>query len=384
MNIEELSNEKYTIIDENILDDGAYSNIYDIINTKDKTKKYILKLQQIKYKYEAINEIEILLKIKKNKHKYLTALNNINIPFNDSILIDLIDYYIDDEYIYIILEKYNCTLEYFNILYNKEIKETLPINLIKKIINSLFLGIYELNLSNIIHCDIKPNNVLINLKYKNMKSFIKDIKNKKIKKDDIINYIDIKIIDFNKSQKQKNIHKSTNIQILYYMAPEIIINDKNFNKTVDIWSIGIIFYELLTGKFLFDVYNENEQNGNHFEFYDLTKKSKITTNYNCGSGYYDYKDNKFECLSLLYMYKFILGDNTYIYSNNDFYYNNKLIGDIDQNISNNKLISIINNNVNNIDKSFMKQIENVFSKIFIYDYKSRLTPEEFLTKYIFL
>ena len=46
--------------------------------------------------------------------------------------------------------------------------------------------------------------------------FVKDIKNKKIKKNDLINYIDIVLIDFNKTQKNKCIYKSTNIQILYF------------------------------------------------------------------------------------------------------------------------------------------------------------------------
>ena len=35
-----------------------------------------------------------------------------------------------------------------------------------------------------------------------------------------------------------------------YMAPEIL-NKQNYNEKVDIWSIGIITYALLTGKSLF-------------------------------------------------------------------------------------------------------------------------------------
>ena len=192
--------------------------------------------------------------------------------------------------------------------------------------NCLFVGLYELHFSKLIHCDIKPNNILIDLKYKNLKQLIKDIKNKKIKKNDLINYIDIVLIDFNKTQKNKCIYKSTNVQILYYMAPEIILNNKNFNNTIDIWSIGIIIYELLAGCYLFDIYKENQINGNHFKNYTLNKKSKITTDYAYTNSDYSYdKSYKLEYLSLLYNYKFILGDNNILYGNDlDIFYSNNL------------------------------------------------------------
>ena len=82
------------------------------------------------------------------------------------------------------------------------------------------------------------------------------------------------------------------------MAPEIILNNKNFNNTIDIWSIGIIIYELLAGCYLFDIYKENQINGNHFKNYTLNKKSKITTDYAYTNSDYSYdKSYKLEYLS---------------------------------------------------------------------------------------
>ena len=386
MNLEFLSNKKYKLKNDNVINDGAFANIYDIINSNEKTKDYIVKLQKKEYKYEAINEIESLLKLQKNKTKYLNKLKEFNITVDKPKVIELLDYYIDNDYFYLILPKYECTLEYFNILYNKEFNEILPINLIKKITNSLFLSIYQLHYSNLIHCDIKPNNILIDLKYKNLKQFIKDIKNKKIKKNDLINYIDIVLIDFNKTQKNKSIYKSTNIQILYYMAPEIVLNNKEFNNSIDIWSVGIIIYELIAGRYLFDIYKDNLQNGNNFKNYNLNQKSKITTDYSYTDSADSYeKSYKIEYLSLLYNYKFILGDNTLLYGNDldIFYSNNLLLGDINNNNSENNLIPYITQNIKITNTDFLNHIFEILKKIFVYDYNNRLTAEEFLTKYKF-
>ena len=386
MNLEFLSNKKYKLKNDNVINDGAFANIYDIINSNEKTKDYIVKLQKKEYKYEAINEIESLLKLQKNNTKYLNKLKEFNITVDKPKVIELLDYYIDNDYFYLILPKYECTLEYFNILYNKEFNEILPINLIKKITNSLFLSIYQLHYSNLIHCDIKPNNILIDLKYKNLKQFIKDIKNKKIKKNDLINYIDIVLIDFNKTQKNKSIYKSTNIQILYYMAPEIVLNNKEFNNSIDIWSVGIIIYELIAGRYLFDIYKDNLQNGNNFKNYNLNQKSKITTDYSYTDSADSYeKSYKIEYLSLLYNYKFILGDNTLLYGNDldIFYSNNLLLGDINNNNSENNLIPYITQNIKITNTDFLNHIFEILKKIFVYDYNNRLTAEEFLTKYKF-
>jgi serine/threonine protein kinase len=39
-----------------------------------------------------------------------------------------------------------------------------------------------------------------------------------------------------------------------YVSPEMLIN-KIYNKTVDIWSIGILMYEFLTGKPPFETWS---------------------------------------------------------------------------------------------------------------------------------
>ena len=188
-NLNNISNGKYKLIEDK-LTEGAYSKVYGVIR-QDSNDKYIVKIQKISDRFEAVNEIKVLKKLKKNKsdyyqkvHSLLNTQDNKTLsPYlNTSKIIDIEDFYSDKDYIYIIFKKYEYTLEDFNILYHKTFKESLPINLINKLVNSLFLGLYELSLSKIIHCDIKPNNIMITSSNKKIKELFNLIKKKKMKK----------------------------------------------------------------------------------------------------------------------------------------------------------------------------------------------------------
>jgi cGMP-dependent protein kinase len=77
----------------------------------------------------------------------------------------------------------------------------------------------------IIHRDLKPENILIQ------------------------NNGYLKVIDFGVAKKLTNDkdYASTIIGSVYYMSPEVILG-KNYNYSVDYWSVGIILYELFYGE----------------------------------------------------------------------------------------------------------------------------------------
>lgn len=81
------------------------------------------------------------------------------------------------------------------------------------------------------HRDIKPENVLY------------DSQNGKIK-----------LIDFDTCKSKKETENSfamwTKTGTLNYEAPEIFLNT-TYSEKVDIWAVGILAYELLTGKLPF-------------------------------------------------------------------------------------------------------------------------------------
>lgn len=74
------------------------------------------------------------------------------------------------------------------------------------------------------HCDLKPENLLFESPH----------------------IPRIKIIDLGLSQLLKNEAKlEVERGSIYYLAPEMI--KKNYDRKVDIWSAGVIFYILITG-----------------------------------------------------------------------------------------------------------------------------------------
>lgn len=401
MELNSISEGKYKFKNVKI-DGGAFSKIYNLDKKNCKDKKYIVKIHNRKSKLEAINEIDILLKLKKNKTNFKAFIKSVNLDnkYLKSKLAKIKDYYITDDYIYTIFKKYNITLDAFNIQYNQEFKETIPISLIKKITNSLFLGLHELKMSEIIHCDIKPNNILIELiHYKSIKDLFKDIKNKKIKRDELINFIDIKIIDFNKSKDYNSVYKSLNIQTLYYMPPEIILGNRNYNYSVDIWAIANIIYEITTSTYLFDIFNLNYEYGLHYKNYEneenIENHGNNRSDEDSGSSessesYSDYNEDLFNNLALMHIYRSKMGDNNIKVGKyaKTFYSNDILMGcfektNIQKCVDLTEINMLLSKSTSNDDIIFYNKISEIFKNIFIYNYSNRLTSENFLYKFIF-
>lgn len=105
---------------------------------------------------------------------------------------------------------------------------------LQMIAKQLAEAIFFAHKNNIIHCDIKPENIMFTSKHK----------------------ADVKLVDYGCSCFE-NKSFFTYIQSRYFRAPEVVLTNK-YGKEIDVWSYACVLVELFTGKPLFPVSNERE------------------------------------------------------------------------------------------------------------------------------
>ncbi|CAH1165914.1 unnamed protein product [Phyllotreta striolata] len=104
----------------------------------------------------------------------------------------------------------------------------------KFIITQILVALKHLHSKNIVHCDLKPENVLLSSDSE---------------------YPQVKLCDFGFARiiGEKSFRRSV-VGTPAYLAPEVLRN-KGYNRSLDMWSVGVIIYVSLSGTFPF---NEDE------------------------------------------------------------------------------------------------------------------------------
>ncbi|XP_041827267.1 serine/threonine-protein kinase D1 isoform X2 [Melanotaenia boesemani] len=113
-------------------------------------------------------------------------------------------------------------------------KGRLPERITKFLVTQILVALRHLHFKNIVHCDLKPENVLL----ASADSFPQ-----------------VKLCDFGFARiiGEKSFRCSV-VGTPAYLAPEVLRN-KGYNRSLDMWSVGVIIYVSLSGTFPF---NEDE------------------------------------------------------------------------------------------------------------------------------
>lgn len=141
----------------------------------------------------------------------------------------------------------------------------MEIDTVRKIINNVMEGLRYLRSKNIIHTDIKSDNILLTHDNNVIQTVMggykippkeiileenfskSDVEYVAYKEEDIGS---VKIIDFGNACYADKQYDDT-VQVEIMMAPEVILGCK-YDMGVDVWSLGCIAYEMITGDILFD------------------------------------------------------------------------------------------------------------------------------------
>jgi len=233
--IQGLPTMKYKVT--NKIGEGSYGAVYLAFNIYTKQKVAIKRI--VKNEENKIDELELI-----NEINILKKLSHPNI-------LKIIEFYQSEHSYYIITD--HCSN---GELYD-QIKYKYNENQLAVLFYQMFSGIAYLHDKNIVHRDLKLENILIS-----------EIEVDKKTND---RFFWIKIIDFGtakifeKNKKEKSVVGSS-----YYIAPEVL--KKSYNEKCDTWSIGVILYMLIVGRAPFDGVDDDEIISN-------IKKGKYNSNH---------------------------------------------------------------------------------------------------------
>lgn len=203
---------------EDLLGTGSYGQVFKVVS--DDNRVYALKIFKNKNSYykHGCSEVFFLKKLKNSKYS--------------EFFVNIIDSFTYRNHLCILQE-----------LLGKNLYEVLKLTrfkgfdhvITKKIGHQILLGLKALRKLNIVHCDIKPENILIS-----------DLEN-----------VMIKIIDFGNAFMGSS-ESVFYIQSRYYRAPEVILGI-NYGSGIDIWSFACLMYEIFVGFPLFPGKNNVDQ-----------------------------------------------------------------------------------------------------------------------------
>ncbi|XP_071576678.1 serine/threonine-protein kinase D3 isoform X1 [Temnothorax nylanderi] len=127
----------------------------------------------------------------------------------------------------------------------------------KFLVTQILVALKHLHSKNIVHCDLKPENVLLSSD---------------------TDFTQVKLCDFGFARiiGEKSFRRSV-VGTPAYLAPEVLRN-KGYNRSLDMWSVGVIIYVSLSGTFPFNEEEDiNEQIQNAAFMYPPTPWKEISS-----------------------------------------------------------------------------------------------------------
>lgn len=203
------------------LGEGSFSEVYEV---KSKRTNETYAIKRLKKRYRSLDEANHLEEI-----WALRALQgHPNIIRLKDILYDSLH-----GYLAIVFEEMDCNL--YELI--RDLRKPLSENVTLLLMYQLLKAIALMHSKCMFHRDIKPENCMVNRQT-----------------------FELKLADFGSTRQTTARGPFTEyIATRWYRAPECILTAGSYGPAVDIWAVGCIFYEILTGKPLFPGKHELDQ-----------------------------------------------------------------------------------------------------------------------------
>lgn len=194
---------------------GAYGIVCSSLNRETDEKVAIKKIHNaFENSVDALRTLRELKLLRHLKHENVIALKDVMMPIHRRSFKD----------VYLVYELMDTDLHQII-----KSSQALTNDHCQYFLFQLLRGLKYLHSANILHRDLKPGNLLINAN------------------------CDLKICDFGlaRTSKSKGQFMTEYVVTRWYRAPELLLCCDNYGTSIDVWSVGCIFAELLGRKPIF-------------------------------------------------------------------------------------------------------------------------------------
>uniref|UniRef100_A0A672S188 Serine/threonine-protein kinase PRP4 homolog n=1 Tax=Sinocyclocheilus grahami TaxID=75366 RepID=A0A672S188_SINGR len=213
VNIGEILDKRYDVY--GYTGHGVFSNVVRARDTARAGQEVAVKI---------IRNNELMQKTGLKELEFLKKLNDAD-PDDKFHCLRLFRHFYHKQHLCLVFEPLSMNLREVLKKYGKDVG--LHIKAVRSYSQQLFLALKLLKRCNILHADIKPDNILVN-------------ESKTI----------LKLCDFGSASHVADNEITPYLVSRFYRAPEIVIG-KPYDYGIDMWSVGCTLYELYTGKILF-------------------------------------------------------------------------------------------------------------------------------------
>ncbi|KAF5753002.1 Mitogen-activated protein kinase 7 [Tripterygium wilfordii] len=194
---------------------GAYGVVCSSINRETNEKVAIKKINNVfENRIDALRTLRELKLLRHIRHENVIALKDVMVPIHRNTFKD----------VYLVYELMDTDL-------HQIIKSSQPLSNdhCKYFLFQLLRGLKYLHSANILHRDLKPGNLLVNAN------------------------CDLKICDFGLARTSRGNEQFMTEYVVtrWYRAPELLLCCDNYGTSIDVWSVGCIFAEILGRKPIF-------------------------------------------------------------------------------------------------------------------------------------